>query len=56
MRDKSYNNKIPLLPPREENGWIVEENAYVPVGCLVASASWAVLELTNVSVRQDASL
>ena len=47
MRDKSYNSKFPSLPPIEENGWIVDENAYVPIGCLTDPAPKAVLELTN---------
>ena len=47
MRDKSYNSKFPSLPPIEENGWIVDENAYVPIGCLTDPAPKAVLELTK---------
>ena len=47
MRDKSYNRKIPELPPIEENGWIIEKGAYVPVRCLSPPAPNAVIELTK---------
>ena len=47
MRDKSYNKKIPVLPPIEENGWIIENGAHIPKRCLLPPAPKAVIELTK---------
>jgi hypothetical protein len=47
MRDKSYCMNCPALPPIEQNGWSVEDGAYVPVRCLTLPAPRAVIELTK---------
>jgi hypothetical protein len=45
MRDKSYHTTNPALPPLEENGWKIENAAYIPVRCLSPPAPLAVIEL-----------
>lgn len=47
MRDKSYTSSCPVLPPIEENGWLVEGTVYKPVKCLEEPAPKAVIELTK---------
>ena len=47
MRDKSYPVNHPELSPIEENGWNLEEGAYVPVRCITIPASKGVIELTK---------
>ena len=44
MRDKSYTVSCPVLPPTEENGWLVEGSVYKPVKCLEEPAPKAVIE------------
>ena len=47
MRDKSYTFSCPVLPPIEENGWLVEGSVYKPLKCLEEPAPKAVFELTK---------
>ena len=47
MRDKSYLDNCPALPPIEENGWKLEKEVYVPVRCLALPAPRAVVELVK---------
>ena len=46
MRDKSYTQKCPKLPPSEENGFKCIGDIYLPITWLNLPAPKAVMELT----------
>ena len=47
MRDKSYTNAHPTLPPLTETGWEIVDGTIVPMRCLSPPAPKAVLELVK---------
>ena len=47
MRDKSYKETCPQLPPISNNGWIIEGENIRPLKCLELPAPKAVLELVK---------
>ena len=51
MRDKSYQESCPTLPPIEDSGWVLEGSNYLPVKCLELPAPKAVLELIRCSCK-----
>lgn len=55
MRDKSYVISSPKLPAIEENGWLLNKGAYMPVRCLTMPAPRAVIELTKCACKTGCS-